>query len=120
MSNFYFLQNEFSVLLQDSLKSESNIMNEPEISAIYSRKSLENSVKFVYKLDEDLDASLVSEPKIITLLNHRDFTDIVPREIIDELHLIRKVGNKAVHGSYKEINSKDALYANQCLYKFQR
>ena len=120
MSNFYFLKNEFNILLQESLKSESNIIDDPEVSAIYSRKSLENSVKFVYKLDEDLDASLVSEPKIITLINHRDFIDIVPSEIIDELHFIRKVGNKALHSSYNEISSKDALYANQCLYKFQR
>ena len=55
MSNFSFLQHEFKPLANESIKSESNIYEDPEVSAIYARKALENSVKFVYNLDEDLD-----------------------------------------------------------------
>ncbi len=120
MSNFSFLENEFSILQAESIKSESNIMDDPEVSAIYSRKALENSVKFVYKLDEDLDESLIKEYDTFKLINNKDFNEILPSEMIDELHLIRKVGNRAVHGGKNPLTSKDSLYANQCLYKFQR
>jgi len=120
MSNFSFLENEFSILQAESIKSESNVLDDPEVSAIYSRKALENSVKFVYKLDEDLDESLIKESDTFKLINHKDFNEILPSEMIDELHLIRKVGNSAVHGGKNPLTSKDSLYANQCLYKFQR
>ncbi len=120
MSNFSFLENEFSILQAESIKSESNILDDPEVSAIYSRKALENSVKFVYKLDEYLDESLIKEYDTFRLIKHKDFREILPSEMIDELHLIRKVGNRAVHGGKKPLTSKDSLYANQCLYKFQR
>ena len=119
MSNFLFLKDEFQVLQNESIKSESNIMDDPEVSAIYSRKALENSLKFVYKIDEDLDATLITELDTFGLINNSDFKDLLPEEYISELHLIRKIGNQAVH-SIRAVSSKDSLYANQCLYKFQR
>jgi len=120
MSNFSFLEHEFSILQTESLKSESNILDDPEVSLIYSRKALENSVKFVYRVDEDLDEGLIKEFDIFKLINHKEFVSIVPSEIINELHYIRKTGNQAVHGSKTPLTSKDSLYANKCLYKFQR
>jgi len=119
MSNFSFLQHEFQVLQSDSVKSESNVLDDPEVSGIYVRKALENSIKFVYRVDEDLDEKLISM-KTLDLINHNNFKDIVPAEMIDELHYIRMLGNKAVHTSHTPISSKDTLYANKCLYKFQR
>ena len=120
MSNFSFLEHEFSILQTESLKSESNILDDPEVSLIYSRKALENSVKFVYRVDEDLDEELIKELDTFKLINHKDFASILPTELINELHYIRKTGNQAVHGSKTPFTSKDSLYANQCLYKFQR
>ncbi|QOY55324.1 DEAD/DEAH box helicase family protein [Candidatus Sulfurimonas marisnigri] len=119
MSNFSFLQHEFSILHPESVKSESNIMDDPEVSAIYARKSLENSVKFIYKIDEDLDEKLIVDTDLFGLIKDRSFLEVVPSEYIDEMHYIRKLGNAVVH-SNKPITSKDSLYANQCLYKFQR
>ncbi len=119
MSNFLFLKNEFKILQNESIKSEVNIIDDPEVSAIYSRKALENSVKFVYRIDEDLDVSLIKELDIFGLINNKDFQNLLPKEYISELNLIRKIGNQAAHSS-KVITSKDSLYANQCLYKFQR
>ncbi len=119
MSNFSFLKDEFKILQNESQKSESNILDDPEVSAIYARKALENSIKFVYKIDEELEESLIYELDIFNLINNNHFQDIVPSEYIAELHFIRKLGNQAVH-SNGIINSKDSLYANKCLYKFQR
>lgn len=119
MSNFFFLQHEFSVLQNESIKAERNIIDDPEVSAIYARKALENSVKFVYRIDDDLDEKLIKEMDLFGLITNEVFRDIVPSELIDEMHLIRKLGNSVVH-SDRMLSSKDCLYANQCLYKFQR
>jgi len=122
MSNFSFLENEFASLQAQSIKAESNVLDEPEISAIYSRKALENSVKFVYRVDEDLDEKIIFDPNenLNSYLKNSDVKDILPPYLLDELHYIRKVGNIATHDSSQSISDKESLYANQCLYKFQR
>lgn len=119
MSNFSFLQHEFSILQNESIKAERNITDDPEVSAIYARKALENSVKFVYRVDDDLDEKLIRETDLFGLIKNEVFREIVPTELIDEMHLIRKLGNGVVHGNHS-VTSEDCLYANQCLYKFQR
>lgn len=120
MSNFSFLLHEFESLQLEAKKSEANIFCEPEISAIYSRKALENTLKHVYTVDEDLDATLLDDVKsnLNTYLTNYDFKQIIPKEYLDELHFIRKIGNLAAHESQTNIDSKQSLYANQCLYKF--
>jgi type I restriction enzyme, R subunit len=121
MSNFSFLKDEFQILANDSIKAESNVMDDPEISAFYARKALEKSIKFIYELDEDLDEKLLNELSTFELITNPTFADILPFELINELHVIRKIGNSASHGKHNiTINSKESLYANKCLYKFQR
>jgi type I restriction enzyme, R subunit len=121
MSNFSFLKDEFQILANDSIKAESNVLEDPEISAFYARKALEKSIKFIYEIDADLDDKLPDELNTYELISHPVFKSIMPRELIDELHVIRKIGNNAAHGKYNiAINSQESLYANKCLYKFQR
>jgi type I restriction enzyme, R subunit len=121
MSNFSFLKDEFQILANDSIKAESNVMDDPEISAFYARKALEKSIKFIYEIDEDLDEKLLNELSTFELITNPTFADILPIELINELHVIRKIGNSASHGKHNiTINSKESLYANKCLYKFQR
>lgn len=121
MSNFYFLNEQFEVLSNESAKSESNVLDDPEVSAIYARKALENSIKFIYKVDEDLDQNLLRELNTFELVKHLEDEGILPTEFLEELHFIRKLGNNAVHGKFNiTITQKESLYANKCLYKFQR
>ena len=122
MSNFSFLENEFAVLQAQSIKAESNVLDDPEISAIYSQKALENSIKFVYRVDVDLDEKIIFDPSenLNSYLKNNDFKDILPYYLLDELHYIRKVWNAATHDSSQIISDKESLYANKCLYKFQR
>ena len=121
MSNFLFLKDEFQILANDSIKAESNVLDDPEVSAFYARKALEKSIKFIYEIDEDLDEKLLSELSTFELITHPTFADILPVELINELHVIRKIGNSASHSKHNiTINSKESLYANKCLYKFQK
>ena len=111
MSNFSFLENEFAVLQAQSIKAESNVLDAPAISAIYSRKALENSIKFVYRVDEDLDEKIIFDPSenLNSYLKNTDFQDILPTYLLDELHYIRKVGNIATHDSSQSISNKESL-----------
>lgn len=121
MSNFSFLKDEFAILASDCIKSESNVLDDPEVSAFYARKALEKSIKFIYEIDEDLDEKLLNELSTFELITHPTFAEILPIELINELHVIRKIGNSASHGKHNiTINSKESLYANKCLYKFQK
>ena len=119
MSNFSFLVKEFETLKTNSVKSESYAVADPDVSAIWSRKALELSVKFMYKIDKELDAKFAKNNELAPLITKREFLDIIPSEFVDELHFVRKLGNQAVH-SNQVTSRKNSMYANQCLYKFQR
>ena len=119
MSNFSFLVHEFETLKNNAVKSETYAVADPEVSAICSRKALETTVKFIYKIDNDLDTKFAKKSELAKLIDDRDFLDIIPSEFVDELQFIRKLGNQAVH-SNQTISSKNSMYANKCLYKFQR
>jgi len=119
MSNFAFLVNEFETLKSNSVKSEMYAVADPEMSAISTRKALENSVKLIYKLDDDLDTKFAKGNLLAPLITNHDFVEIVPFQFVDELHYMRKLGNQAAHTN-DTIASKQSMYANKCLYKFQR
>ena len=119
MSNFTFLSNEFETLRANSVKSETYAISDPDVSAICARKALESSVKFIYKVDPDLDKKFLKNNDLLRLTQNPDFADIVPFEIVSEMHYVRKLGNGAVH-SNEAVSSKSAMYANQCIYKLQR
>jgi len=119
MSNFEFLVHEFESLKSNSVKSENYAIADPDVSAICTRKALETTVKFIYKIDDDLDTKFAKKNELANLLKKRDFKAIIPHEFVDELDFIRKLGNQAAHTN-QHISSKNSMYANKCLYKFQR
>ena len=119
MSNFTFLTNEFEILKANAVKSEIYAMEDPDVSAICARKALETSVKFIYRVDESLDERQIKKLDLFGLVDSRDFQDILPYELIDEIHFVRKLGNNAAHNS-QAISTSKSLYANKCLYKLQR
>jgi len=120
MSNFTFLVHEFESLKIHALKSEMYAMDDPDTSAIYSRKALESSVKFIYKMEEELGKKLMNKLfELSKLMEHKTFVDIIPSELMDEMHLVRKLGNKAVHTNHPT-STNNSLYANKCVYKLQR
>jgi type I restriction enzyme R subunit len=119
MSNFDFLQHEFTTLKANSVKSEMYAMEDPGVSALYARKSLENSIKFIYKVDETLGKKLMKNLDLAGMLQHPKFRDILPFELNDEIKFVRQLGNTFAH-SNQEISTSKSMYANKCLYKLQR
>ncbi len=53
-SNFSFLAEQWSFLLQDAQSSEKYAQNDPRAAAIYARRTLEIALKWLYKNDSSL------------------------------------------------------------------
>ena len=119
MSNFLFLVKEFESLKTNAVKSEMYAVEDPDVSAFCSRKALETTVKFIYKIEDTLDKKFAKQNDLKRLLDYGKFKALVPSEMLTEMHFVRDLGNKAVHET-QPISKANSMYANQCIYKLQR
>ncbi len=54
--------------------------------------------QIVYAIYHDLNLPRPYQADLIQLLNYEAFITVVPRVVLDKLHLLRIRGNKAAHG----------------------
>lgn len=95
--NFNFLKemSDFAGLYQSCEQAEKYVYSVPTHSMKHSRNALEYCVKFIYKTAIGDDNPFGS---INDLLNDVRFTNYInDREVLNEMHYIRKVCNAAVH-----------------------
>lgn len=114
MSNFNFLQDEWSQLYEKMQKAESRIHTEPYSAATKCRWVLEACVHELYDLHY-LDMPYNKD--LVNLMNQEEWKAIVPYEHLNGLHIVRKTGNKAVHYG-KRVSSRDALMSVKYLFGF--
>lgn len=94
-SNFAFIETEWPHVYASSLRAEEYMGNDPRSSCFYARHAVEQLVEHIYQVQSfrepyrDDVAARVHDPQ---------FRDLSPQGIIQKLDLIRKVGNRAVHG----------------------
>lgn len=104
MSNFKFLQKEWSSLYSKMLLAEERVNSEPVSTALYCRTVLEETMHLIYDIEH------VEKPfnkELVNLMTNEDIKKIVPLEIMDGLHIVRKTGNNAAHNGNR-ILSNDA------------
>jgi len=114
MSNFTFIETEFSDLYPDFRRAERSVRGDPRAALFYSRRALEALVNWIY----DFDAALTRpyDDNLNALMRERSFTAQVPRSVQDKMHLIRKRGNGAVHDKHA-IKAEEALqFANELFH----
>lgn len=114
MHNFDFLQAEWADLCQSAVEAEKHAITAPITSAFYARLTLEKTVNWLYGNDAYLD-----EPYQSTLsarMYEPSFRAILPADIYQEVHVIRKTGNDAVHGN--AVSPQRALESLKFLYHF--
>lgn len=114
-NNFSFLQQEFQPMFATAHKAEEQAFTDPMYSAILSRKSLEEFVKWLYDNDEDL--TIPADTTLNSLLYEQSFINIIPDALWRNINLIRKIGNNAVHSSAKT-TVKDALVSVKTMHDF--
>lgn len=114
-TNFSFLQQEFAPMLETAQAAEQHVYMAPMYSAILSRKSLEEFVRWIY--DNDKDIKLPYDTTLNSLLHEQTFKDVLPSTLWNNINVLRKIGNNAAHTSEKT-EAKKSLAALKYLFDF--
>ncbi|MBB3839839.1 type I restriction enzyme R subunit [Runella defluvii] len=115
MSNFSFIPTPWADLAQSPQEAERQVLNAPLVAAFLCRKSLEEWVRWMYERDADLE--LPHDTSLSSLMHAQGFKNLVAPIQFNQINLIRKLGNTAVHTTAK-INPQEALYALKLLHGF--
>ena len=113
MSNFAFLQSEWSSLYGSATKAEAMANTDARTSCFYARRSLEQAVGWLYKHDKSL--RLPYQDHLSALIHEPSFRAAVGDAIFTKAKLVKDVGNQAVH-STRLILPTDALAATRELF----
>lgn len=115
MSNFSFIPQKWNSLISTAQEAEKNVYSAPLFSALLSRKSLEQWVRWIYQNDSDLE--LPFDDSLSALIHNQVFKNIIAPLQFEQINLIRKLGNNAVHTSSR-ITAQEALHSLKLLYNF--
>lgn len=116
MSNFKFLQSEWQSLYTKLKTAEERVIIEPVSCASYCRLVLEETMYLLYDL-ERIDKPFNTE--LIQLMDNENIKSIIPYQLREGLHIVRKTGNNAAHYGNR-ISSKDASIAIKYIYDFSK
>ena len=112
-SNFDFLMTGWATLHSDAVETEGNVFRSPRTGVFYARRTLERAVLWLYAHDAGLKKPY--QDNLAALIHVPTFRDILPTSLFQNVRLIHKLGNLAVH-SDTSINSTDALHAARMLH----
>ncbi len=115
MSNFSFIPSQFSALTDSPCEAEKHVYSAPLYCAMLCRKSLEEWVRWMYEHDEDLQFPY--DTSLNSLLHDQSFKNVVAPMQFNQINVIRKLGNAAVHTGAK-IKPQEALQSLHLLHGF--
>jgi type I restriction enzyme R subunit len=113
MSNFAFLQSEWSTLYGAAIKAEEMANTDARTSCFYARRTLELAVGWLYKHDKSL--RLPYQDHLSALIHEPSFQATVGDAVFTKAKLIKDLGNLAVH-STRPIQRPDAITATRELF----
>ena len=112
-SNFEFVNQHIPELHEDAAQTEANARTAPRTCAFYARRSLEHVVQWMYARDSYLKRPY--QENLAALIHEPTFKDTVAPSLFNQIKLIQKLGNLAVH-SNTPINATDGLQVTRCLH----
>ncbi|KVV16029.1 DEAD/DEAH box helicase family protein [Flavobacterium sp. TAB 87] len=115
-TNFQFLAEEWADFHQRSVKAEQSVVTDPRTSLTYSRMALEIAINWMFTNDEEL--TLPYDTTLNSLMKQREFQEQFPHKLYNEIDLIRKAGNLAIHN--KQVTKADAEKIIENLFYFSR
>ncbi|MEO1061338.1 MAG: DEAD/DEAH box helicase family protein [Actinomycetota bacterium] len=115
MSQFSFLEAEFSAEFETASWAERHALSDPGPAVIYARKCLESGVKWVYRHDRTLP--LPYEEKLNAYLNEPAFKALADGRVFNVAKKIQRAGNRAVHES-KPPTKLEAVEVVSALFQF--
>lgn len=117
MTNFDFLLSEpdFASFASVAVAAENLLHIDRDSSVLCCRRAMEFAVKWMYSVDKEL--TLPWDDKLVTLMNAKEFRDIVKNDLWLRMDFIRKMGNNAAHES-KKISEEQAELCLENLFYF--
>ena len=116
MSNFDFIKADFPQLHADVVEAERLTFDSPTSTVIFCRSTLENAINWLYENDRKLTRPWRAD--LSTLMHEHCFAEQFNATMMKELHLVRKTGNQAAHGT--RVAEGDALASLKYLFRFLR
>jgi type I restriction enzyme R subunit len=116
MSNFKFLQQEWLSLYSKLKTAEQRVYLEPVSTATYCRLVVEECMYVLFDI-EHIEKPYNTE--LVQLMDHEEIKSIIPYQLIEGLHIVRKTGNNAAHYGNR-ITSKEALISIRYIYDFTK
>lgn len=112
-SNFDFLKEEWSSLYKNLTLAEKRVYTEPISTAGYCRSSLEECVHKIYELEH---ISIPFNTDLFGMVTNPEVESLLPDQIKNGIHYIRKQGNLALHYSNKKVSPSEALISLRYAY----
>lgn len=95
MSQFSFLQAEFTEIYEHARKAETLALSDPRSACFYARLCLEIAVQWLYRHDATLNPPY--ETTLSALIHESSFRQLAGNGIVTKARIIKDVGNMAVH-----------------------
>ncbi|NEX21502.1 DEAD/DEAH box helicase family protein [Thiorhodococcus mannitoliphagus] len=95
MSQFAFLQAEFSPVFEHASKAETLARSDPRAACFYARLALETAVGWMYQHDGSLHSPY--DNALSALIHEATFRTLVGNALVTKARLIKDYGNRAVH-----------------------
>lgn len=113
MSNFTFLQSEWSILFEAASKAEKMVNTDARTACFYARRTLELAIDWLYKHEAAL--RLPYQDNLNALIHEPSFRATVGDAVFTKAKVIKEVGNLAVH-SIRAILRADAIKVTNELF----
>ncbi len=114
-SNFTFLTDTWDFLFTDAQSAERYGRTDPRAAAVYARRTLELSLKWLYENDNSLKPPY--KQSLAAMIHERSFSSSLPRGLFFDLKFIQRLGNVAAHGD-QVISPTEGVKAVMALHHF--
>ena len=115
MSQFSFLNPEFSAVYAHAQKAESIALSDPRGACFYARFALETAVKWMYESDSSLRTPY--DDALSALIFEPSFRSLVGNGLVTKSRIIKDLGNRAVHDT-RDVTTQTATTALRELFHF--
>jgi type I restriction enzyme R subunit len=113
VSQFGFLEREWSPVFDAAVRAEATVLSDPRTACFYARRALELAVSWTYKHDASL--RLPYQDNLSALIHEPSFKQTAGEAVFSKARVINTLGNRAVH-SHRAVPDTDALAAVRELF----
>jgi type I restriction enzyme R subunit len=113
MSQFAFLQLEWSAVFEAAARAEDAVDADPRTACFYARRALELAVSWAYK--HDVALRLPYQDNLSALIHEPSFKQTAGDAVFSKARVINTLGNRAVH-THRALQTEDAVVAVRELF----